>query len=249
MVVKTREEINYLVLESKNGTADYFNLSDVILYTGMLDKIFNYEKVVVNCKTEEEAKEYFKFLTSKRIVWISGTELKEKTLFNSHKEKTCYEVMSNGLVYSGIDYYIRQRYTIIDYKYIKEEIDMQNIFTKSDLKVGMVVKTREEINYLVLESKNEGLILVRDCGKMNFSVKYNDDLKHKNGFKEYDIMKVFKIKNMASLTSIKNDYDLTLIWERKNNSKEIEALRAEIKNVENSLSTMKSKLNTLEGDI
>lgn len=91
---------------------------------------------------------------------------------------------------------------------------MDNNFSKSDLRSGMVVETRGEGNWLVVNNT-----LINGDGWLNLD-KYDEDLiKIGNSWgsidRQFDIMKVFKIQEGWNCTTdgIKNPEDL--IWKRE----------------------------------
>lgn len=48
--------------------------------------------IVVNCKTEEEAKEFLEILDGDGIEWVTGNELITKNNWGEYKEHTCYRI-------------------------------------------------------------------------------------------------------------------------------------------------------------
>lgn len=98
--------------------------------------------------------------------------------------------------------------------HVKELIlqnNMEKTFTKSDLKSGMVVRTRDNHLWLVVDD-----LLIADTGYMNLS-SYTENLSHR--IPQYDIMQAYRkapcwgigFKSGLSNTAIKEN----LIWERK----------------------------------
>lgn len=80
---------------------------------------------VVNCQTEEEAKELFKYLIQKRYKWVNGDKLLvDDNEWNVHKDKTCYHIyvyIKEGFVtYSPISYYKNRGAEILTFKQLKE---------------------------------------------------------------------------------------------------------------------------------
>jgi hypothetical protein len=63
---------------------------------------FKESRIVVNCRTLEDAKMFFKYLKSKDITWCNGMELSENnTYWLNYKELTCYEYAPAGYAGSG----------------------------------------------------------------------------------------------------------------------------------------------------
>ena len=92
---------------------------------------------------------------------------------------------------------------------------MNKEFTKSDLKDGMIVETRNSHLYVKFSNTLlgiNGFLLLNDI---------NDGLKYKNTYKlsyEWDIMKIYRVPNECNISrilSIFEKHELELIWERK----------------------------------
>jgi uncharacterized protein YciU (UPF0263 family) len=102
-------------------------------------------------------------------------------------------------------------------------------FTKSDLKDGMVVESRNGDRMLFISGifiDSEGSLTLRD---------YNDDFNYNFGIyldkHSYDIVKIFSVnKTVGALDDLFEEHSLELIWERKEEpeytEKEIEILEA-----------------------
>ncbi len=88
---------------------------------------------------------------------------------------------------------------------------MQKEFTKADLKDGMIVETREKGKYIVL-----GNMFLNSNGHNRLD-EYTDELKENEyNMEEYDVVKVFKIKNncVSNIKYLFENKNLELIWER-----------------------------------
>jgi hypothetical protein len=113
----------------------------------------------------------------------------------------------------GQAYGIGKNYVVYDNEL---ELVEPNSFTKSDLKDGMVVRTRDKGNFLVL-----GDVLLDDYEKINLD-NYKSDLIH-NASPILDIMAVYSVQTCA----VEDIYDTMcvdndchkLIWERKEEPK------------------------------
>lgn len=87
---------------------------------------------VVNCQTEEEAKEFLSFMHENGYKWISGQSLKDKFCY-SRDEYTCYNTNNHPMDVAVADksYYKRKtRYQIITYQQFKQLIKENDIETK-----------------------------------------------------------------------------------------------------------------------
>lgn len=159
-------------------------------------------KIVVHCKTEEEAVDFCKQMHEHGMKWCTGKSYMEKTNYEEYKGETCY--YGNG-EYSSRDFAEKYNYKILEWgDYMQKE------FTKADLEDGMVVEQRDGNMYLVLAG-----MVVRKRG-YNRIGDYDDDLKCA-GYTGGDIVKVYRI-TPGSLKCIEDVFiknNLELIWERK----------------------------------
>lgn len=161
-----------------------------------------YNKIAVNCKTEEEAKDFCKQMHEHGMKWCTGKSYMEKTNYEEYKGETCYTGFGE---FSSYRYYNSEGYEILEWSDY-----MQKEFTKSDLKDGMVVEQRDGEMYLVLAG-----MVVRKRG-YNRIGDYDDDLKCA-GYTGGDIVKVYRI-TPGSLGCVEHVFikcNLELIWERK----------------------------------
>lgn len=74
------------------------------------------KKVVLNCKTKNEAEEFLQYLDDKNINWFGGTSIFENDnyMYNDYKSNTCFSLEIKGMLqYSPIEYYQRQNYRIL----------------------------------------------------------------------------------------------------------------------------------------
>lgn len=86
---------------------------------------------VVNCQTEEEAKEFLSFMHENGYKWIDGTSLIKMTCF-VHGRLACYNTnnVNNKISHSGEAYYKNKGYEVITYQQFKQLINNENIETK-----------------------------------------------------------------------------------------------------------------------
>ena len=83
---------------------------------------------------------------------------------------------------------------------------------KKDLKNGMIVETRDKHRLLVLGNK------IMSRNKYDLLTSYKSNLTSKFN-EEFDIVKVYNIKNLYVLNDIFKDEYLSLIWEREEEKK------------------------------
>lgn len=164
-----------------------------------------YNKIAVNCKTEEEAKDFCKRMHEHGMKWCTGKSYMEKTNYEEYKGETCYYGIGE---YSSRVYAEKYNYKILEWSDY-----MQKEFTKADLEDGMVVEYNDNSfgKRLVV-----GGFLIGEDGYDDL-VNYNENLK--NVVSDLEIVRVYKIKCMGEISSIMKDYNLELIWERKETKK------------------------------
>lgn len=158
-------------------------------------------KIVVHCKTEEEAKDFCKRMHEHGMKWCNGESYLENTSYNAYNEGMCYH--GSGEYSSRV---FAEKY---NYKILEWSDYMQKNFTKSDLKDGMVVEYNDNSfgKRLVV-----GDFLIGEDGYADLG-DYNENLK--NVVSDLEIVRVYKIKCMGKISSIMYDVNLELIWERK----------------------------------
>lgn len=163
-------------------------------------------KIAVNCKTEEEAKDFCKQMHKHRMKWRNGESYLKNTNYDMYNERTCY--------YGDGEYSTRDFAEKYNYKILEWSDCMKKEFTKADLKDGMVVEQRDGGMYLVLAGTAVGK------GEHNSINGYTDGLKWA-GYKGGDIVKVYRI-TPGSLGCIEDVFiknNLELIWERTETKK------------------------------
>ena len=98
-------------------------------------------KIVVHCKTEEEAKDFCRQMDAHGMQWCNKTSCLEENYFHRYKEETCYSGASGS--FGSYDYFIDNNYTILEWSDY-----MEKDFTKADLKDGMFVVFRNGNIYI-----------------------------------------------------------------------------------------------------
>lgn len=162
---------------------------------------FKEVKFAVHCKTEEEAKDFCRQMYKHGMVWGSGNSYLSCTHYEKYKDKTCYD--GQGL-YQSYDHFKKYRYEILEWSdYMDKE------FTKADLEDGMVVEYND--NYFGKRLVVGGFLIGED-GYVDLG-DYNENLK--SVVSDLEIVRVYKIKCMGKISSIMEDHNLELIWERE----------------------------------
>lgn len=176
-------------------------------------------KIAVNCKTEEEAKDFCKQMHKHRMKWRNGESYLKNTNYDMYNERTCY--------YGDGEYSTRDFAEKYNYKILEWSDCMKKEFTKADLKDGMVVEQRDGGMYLVLAGTAVGK------GEHNSINGYTDGLKWA-GYKGGDIVKVYRItpKSLKCIEDVFIKNNLELIWERKEPKKmTVEEMRKKLEDL------------------
>lgn len=157
-------------------------------------------RIAVHCKTEEEAVDFCKQMHEHGMKWNGGFSYLDYTNYRIYREGTCY-IAKGGYCFKN--YYEKRGYTILEWSDY-----MQKEFTKADLKDGMVVKHRNGDKKMVI---SEALI-----GEDGYSDRncFREDLTYRY-FKDLDIVGVYAIQEYNNFADMLSDYNLELIWERK----------------------------------
>lgn len=157
-------------------------------------------RIAVHCKTEEEAVDFCKQMHEHGMKWNGGFSYLDYTNYRIYREGTCYIAKGE---YCFKNYYEKRGYTILEWSDY-----MQKEFTKADLKDGMVVKHRNGDKKMVI---SEALI-----GEDGYSDRncFREDLTYRY-FKDLDIVGVYAIQEYNNFADMLSDYNLELIWERK----------------------------------
>lgn len=80
--------------------------------------------IVINCKTEKESIDLFKYLDDEGIIWCSRDKLTKYNIRNyEFGRETCYRFDETGLSYSSIDFYDRY-YKIYEWEIFDEETNI-----------------------------------------------------------------------------------------------------------------------------
>lgn len=160
-------------------------------------------KIAVNCKTKEEAKDFCRQMHGQGMKWRNGESYLKNTNYGMCNEGTCY--YGDG-EWSSLD--IAEKY---NYKILEWSDYMQKNFTKSDLKDGMVVEYRckDYGKRMVV-----GNMLIGEDGSHRLEA-YENDLTQGYAESQLSIIRVYKIKNERNFKHIMDDDNLELIWERK----------------------------------
>lgn len=149
---------------------------------------YKWKKVVMHCKTEEEANDFCRVMDEAGLCWSTGRPYKEGNNYDCFKERTCYNFKDGD--YSGISFCKAEGFEILEWS---DYMNKQNkLFTKSDLRNGDVCVQSDGI--VAIAIVDIGCLLVKDGYNMlddfNENLEYND-----SEFNILDIVKVYRPKN------------------------------------------------------
>lgn len=92
--------------------------------------------IVVHTPTEEQANLLLKKLDKMGYKWGSRDKLTAKNYWNEYKESMCYNLVQDGINFSGLNYFIENSYTVIKF----DEISDFTPISKGESK-SLVIKT------------------------------------------------------------------------------------------------------------
>lgn len=171
--------------------------------------------MIIECNSEQEAKEFIKEAYKQGFKWVSHQDGDENltywfsSVIFKGKSRIYYILGDDDITWSSIYKHDAIRYSDL----MKGE---NKIMTKSDLENGMVVELKNGYRGLILDNR----MVFKDG--FNNLCSYKDDLYLQNRYNsEFDVIKVFKIKNPIGIDKLFNDEYLDLIWERKEEKDEI----------------------------
>lgn len=94
----------------------------MITFTELLERAKS-EHIAIHTQTEKQAEKLLSELDEKGYVWNGGEKLTTKTLYEDDKENTCYDFgLNKKVMYSPLDFYQEEGYTIIEFS----DIDLEN---------------------------------------------------------------------------------------------------------------------------
>ena len=123
-------------------------------------------RYAMHCKTEEEAKDFCRYLDSLGRKWCNNKKYTEENYWRYYKDEICYD-FNNDNAYSGTESFIRHNYKILEWSDF-----MNKKFTKADLKSGDVILRRDgSVEIVCLET---GTLIRKD--EFNILDELTDDL-------------------------------------------------------------------------
>lgn len=129
---------------------------------------------VVNCQTEEEAKEFLSFMHENGYKWMAGNSLIEKNYWAVNGMDSCYycSVESKDLEYGHKRYVEKDKFKVITYQQFKRLINNEDMEIKEAKSY-----TLDELKSEVDKFRN---YLLKVCGKnecaINVEFEYNETI-------------------------------------------------------------------------
>lgn len=161
---------------------------------------------VMWCKTEEEAKDFCRVMHESGRRWRSGDDYVKYSRFTDHLDETCYNFNNGSFAYK---YWFESR----DFIILEWEDFMEKEFTLSDLKVGMLVETRNSGYFLVAKNDNEGMFFTNEDGWTEYTTKHND--MKSTICEDFDIMKVYSMPSKKTNAFNYSTENRKLLFERQ----------------------------------
>ena len=90
--------------------------------------------VAIHCETQNDAKEFLKFLSDIGIRWNGGNFIDiNETYYDEYKDETCYTYLNSGIVFATDDFYRNRDYNVIKFSYIKDFVgDSMKLYTLTE---------------------------------------------------------------------------------------------------------------------
>lgn len=129
-------------------------------------------KYAMHCKTEEEAKDFCRYLDSIGRHWINGKDYAKETYYENYGRESCYNFNCGS--FCSLSYYLNLDYTILEWSDF-----MNKEFTKADLKNGDVVLRRDgSVDIVCVETNtlisSYGFDYLKDVGEDLTDIKFHD---------------------------------------------------------------------------
>ncbi len=129
-------------------------------------------KYAMHCKTEEEAKDFCRYLDSIGRHWINGKDYAKETYYENYGRESCYNFNCGS--FCSLSYYLNLDYTILEWSDF-----MNKEFTKADLKNGDVVLRRDgSVEIVCIETGTlisvNGCDALEDVGENLADFRFND---------------------------------------------------------------------------
>lgn len=159
-----------------------------------LNRLAN-RKIVVHCRTNEEAKDFCQKMHNLRKRWRTGDPYrKDITYWGVFKENTCYDF--NSGTYCSTEYYKVHNYDIIEWS------DYMNNFKKSDLTNGdIVVRRNGNIEIACVDTD----VLITENGK-TFPLEYIKEDLTSSYSENFDIVEVYRPEEPLQCSFLREEF-------------------------------------------
>ena len=165
--------------------------------------------MIIKCNSKEEAQEFIKEAYKQGFKWVNHIDgCEEKTCWCTGFSGIYYYLESNKIKWNFMDYENES----IDYSTLKEKI---KTMTKSDLKNGMVVETRNKEKGIILNEK----IILKDGFVNIYDLDENLECNFALSRDGYSIDKIYKHTPNCFDDLLNFEKNMELLWERKKQPK------------------------------
>lgn len=114
------------------------------------------QKVVMHCKTEEEAKDFCRVMDEAGLRWVTGERYTNVLEYERYRRKTCYQFNCGG--FASKEFFVEEGYEILEWSDFMNSQSKQ--FTKSDLRNGDVcVQLVKELRKKIEELEDQNRML------------------------------------------------------------------------------------------
>ena len=231
VIFDDKEEYRYLksrfevVEEYKAGDLEQFDLDKhwEDFKKENTDKLFDFDKdlkrfengkIVVNCRTGEDAKDFITKCYKNGLGWVfdSSNQEKERTRYKEYKKNTCYSYSGafDGINLSYIERFKDINYTILQYK-AKPKPTPKSLLRTGDI-VTYANGDKRKVLFGVEKYMSKFYLINENKHLSSSDSNYNNNLEY-NSFPEYSISKIERPVITNNLLSF--DCKTNLIWERK----------------------------------
>lgn len=109
------------------------------------------KRVVMHCKTKEEAISFCKEMHNAGLKWANNLEYVSDNLWDVEKEKMCYD-FNNG-EYSDIDYYKQEGYEILEFSDIYNKLSERQKYFLKMIGKGYLARNKDDNRLIWFENK------------------------------------------------------------------------------------------------
>ncbi len=167
---------------------------------------------VMHCPEKWMAEKFCAFLDKAGRKWLSGRRYTNESNWWEHRENSCYKFNMGQC--GSIDYYKNCEYIVLEF----DDFDWneETTMTKSDLKVGYVVKFRDGTLGMVMPDDEYGLITVNNDGTWINLSNVDDNMCFKTlNSSSCDIMEVYGRSKLPAMSIRIDEKHRDLLWKRK----------------------------------